>query len=128
MRDGHPCVYPPTLRILVINPSIIRAADFNCRLPVNTSPVKIFVLTFIGVFIPTVLLTVLGALLMTVPEYVLAYESGDATGVLSKGAVCCSRQANNRIDALSQVFEHWGHGGDFILVFLALSATMNIST
>ena len=44
-------------------------------------------LTAIGVFIPLVFITILGATLMTVPAYVLAYENGDAAGVLSKGAI-----------------------------------------
>ncbi|KAF8513340.1 permease for cytosine/purines, uracil, thiamine, allantoin-domain-containing protein [Hysterangium stoloniferum] len=83
------------------------AADFNCRLPVNTSKIKIFVLTFFGVLIPIMFIVILGAVLMTVPAYSDAYRAGDAAGVLKK------------------VFEPWGHGGDFLLVLLALSVVGN---
>jgi purine-cytosine permease-like protein len=88
VRDGPLCavffsspfVYP---FIELLN---LSAADFNCRLPVNTSPAKIFVLTFVGVLLPVIFMVVLGALLMTVPTYAAAYETGDAAGVLMKGA------------------------------------------
>ena len=86
--DGHPCMrYYPDLCISMTDLFIIRAADYNCRLPANTSPTKIFMLTAIGVFIPLAFVYILGAILMTVPAYVLAYENGDAAGVLSKGAI-----------------------------------------
>jgi len=83
------------------------AADFNCRLPANTSKVKIFWLTFFGVLLPVFFVGILGAALVTVPKYAAAYESGDAAGVLQK------------------VFEPWGGGGDFILVLMALSVVGN---
>ena len=99
MPVGRPCVYYPDFLILISNPPIASAADYNCRLPVNTSPVKIFTLTVIGVFIPSVFVNVLGALLMTVPAYVLAYKNGDAAGVMAKGAACLSWQPEKHIDA-----------------------------
>ncbi|KAF8507734.1 hypothetical protein JB92DRAFT_2958129 [Gautieria morchelliformis] len=83
------------------------AADFNCRLPANTRPAKIFVITFLGVLLPVVFILLLGALLMTVPAYAEAYGNGDAAGVLRK------------------VFEPWGRGGDFILALLSLSVIAN---
>ncbi|KAF8507739.1 permease for cytosine/purines, uracil, thiamine, allantoin-domain-containing protein [Gautieria morchelliformis] len=83
------------------------AADFNCRLPVNTRPTKIFMLTFLGILLPIVFIMALGAVLMTVPAYAEAYINGEAAGVLSK------------------VFEPWGRGGDFVLVLLSLSVIAN---
>jgi purine-cytosine permease-like protein len=46
---------------------------------------KIFVLTFFGVFIPVMFIGALGAVLMTVPAYADAYRAGDVAGVLKKG-------------------------------------------
>ncbi|KAF8513337.1 permease for cytosine/purines, uracil, thiamine, allantoin-domain-containing protein [Hysterangium stoloniferum] len=93
---------------VVFLPSVaIAAADYNCRLPVNTSKLKIFVLTFLGVFIPSVFIVILGSILMTVPTYSDAYRAEEAAGVFKK------------------VFEPWGHGGNFLLVLLALSAVAN---
>ena len=68
----------------------IRAADFNCRLPANTSPTKIVILTLIGLMLPVVYIASLGSLLMTVPAYAEAYVTGDAAEVLHKGGVYCS--------------------------------------
>ena len=53
----------------------------------KTPPVKIFVLSFLGVFLPVTFMVVLGALLMTVPAYVEAYKNGDAAGVFIKGVI-----------------------------------------
>ena len=86
--DGPPCVFPPPLHLLIIDLLFNSAADFNCRLPANTPPAKIFILTFLGLFLPIVFIVVLGAVLMTVPAYVEAYTQGDAAAVLSKGTVC----------------------------------------
>jgi len=83
------------------------AADFNCRLPANTSKVKIFLLTFFGVLTPIMFVGILGAALMTVPDYSDAFTTGDAAGVLK------------------EVFRPWGGGGDFILVLMALSVVGN---
>ena len=63
----------------------IRAADFNVRLPANTSPTKIFFLTMIGLMLPFIYIAGFGSLLMTVPAYSEAYVNGDAAGVLHKG-------------------------------------------
>jgi hypothetical protein len=81
----------PTGRCLIIDLLAFRAADFNCRLPVNTRPAKVFMLTFLGVFLPVTFIVTLGAVLMTVPTYVEAYVNGDAAGVLGKGEVCYLR-------------------------------------
>ncbi|KIJ33890.1 hypothetical protein M422DRAFT_264021 [Sphaerobolus stellatus SS14] len=83
------------------------AADFNCRLTSNTPKKKIFWLTFFGVLLPIFFVGILGAALVTVPQYSEAFEEGDAAGVLKKG------------------FEPWGGGGDFILVLMALSVVGN---
>lgn len=83
------------------------AADFNCRLPVNTPPAKVFILTFFGLFTPIMFIVLLGAALMTVPDFLTVYTSDDAAGVLKA------------------VFEPWGKGGDFLLVILALSVIAN---
>jgi purine-cytosine permease-like protein len=63
-----------------------RAADFNCRLPVNSSSTKVFVLTFIGLFLPCASAILLGSLLMTVPAYANIYTNGDAANVFHEGA------------------------------------------
>lgn len=65
---------------------LFSAADYNCRLPVNTSLAKIFILTFLGVLLPVIFMVTLGALLMTVPAYLAAHKTGDAAGVLMTGA------------------------------------------
>lgn len=83
-------------------------------------------LTFLGVFLPVTFIVILGALLMTVPAYAQAYESGDAAGVLSKGAFCYLLTGCIG-NIVTQVFEPWGRGGDFILVLLALSVIANNS-
>ena len=65
----------------------IRAADFNVRLPANTSPAKIFLLTLVGLMLPVIYIAGLGSLLMTVPAYAEAYVNGDAAGVLHKSKI-----------------------------------------
>ncbi|KAJ7816968.1 cytosine-purine permease [Mycena olivaceomarginata] len=81
------------------------AADYNCRLPANTPSIKIFTLTFFGLFIPISFVEILGALLMTItkPEYMDAFENG-GTGAL-----------------LGQILSPWKGGGKFILFLLAFS-------
>ncbi|KAJ7816974.1 permease for cytosine/purines, uracil, thiamine, allantoin-domain-containing protein [Mycena olivaceomarginata] len=85
------------------------AADYNCRLPVNTPSIKIFTLTFFGLFIPISFVEILGALLMTItkPEYTDAFENG-GTGAL-----------------LGQILSPWKGGGKFILFLLAFSVIAN---
>ena len=81
------------------------AADYNCRLPANTPPIKVFLLTFFGLFIPIVFVECLGASLMTItnPAYVDAFTNGGTGGLLS------------------QVLSPWKGGGKFILFLLAFS-------
>ncbi|KAG1804383.1 permease for cytosine/purines, uracil, thiamine, allantoin-domain-containing protein [Suillus variegatus] len=77
------------------------AADYNCRLPADTPPMRVFLLTFFGLS--------LGAALMTItdPAYILAYADGSTGGLIA------------------QVLSPWGHFGQFILVLLALSVIAN---
>ncbi|KAJ6471194.1 cytosine-purine permease [Mycena vulgaris] len=85
------------------------AADYNCRLPVDTPPVKIFILTFFGLFIPITFVEIVGALLMTITDeaYTDAFTSGGTGGLLS------------------QVLSPWKGGGKFILFLLAFSVIAN---
>ncbi|KAJ7486077.1 cytosine-purine permease [Mycena galericulata] len=85
------------------------AADYNCRLPVNTPPAKVFLLTFFGLFIPITFVEIVGALLMTItnPAYTDAFTNG-GTGAL-----------------LGQVLSPWKGGGKFILFLLAFSVVAN---
>lgn len=66
---------------------------------------KVFLLTFFGLFIPICFVEILGAALMTItnPDYVAAFGDGNTGGLLSK------------------VLSPWNGGGKFILVLLALS-------
>ncbi|KAI0685083.1 cytosine-purine permease [Cytidiella melzeri] len=85
------------------------AADYNCRLPADTSSTKVFVLTFFGLFIPITFVEILGAALMTITDsaYTDAFEAGGTGGLLS------------------QVLSPWKGGGKFILVLLAFSVVAN---
>lgn len=86
------------------------AADFNMRLPADTSPMYVFILTFFGIYIPVVFVSILGACLVTIqnPIYVDAYNNGGGMGSL-----------------LAQTLSPWGGGGKFIMVILALSVIAN---
>ncbi|KAF8435811.1 permease for cytosine/purines, uracil, thiamine, allantoin-domain-containing protein [Boletus edulis BED1] len=86
------------------------AADYNVRLPVDTNPWRVFVLTFCGLFLPIVFTVTLGATLMTIgdPVYADALGSDGNTGAL-----------------VAQVLSLWGGGGKFLLVLLALSVVSN---
>jgi purine-cytosine permease-like protein len=81
------------------------AADFNCRLPADTPPMRVFLLTFFGLFIPICFVGILGAALMTItdPVYVAAFRDGSTGGLVA------------------QLLSPLGHFGQFILVLLALS-------
>lgn len=81
------------------------AADYNCRLPADTPPIKVFLLTFFGLFIPITFVEILGASLMTIinEDYVKAFTNGGTGGLLS------------------QVLSPWKGGGKFILFLLAFS-------
>ncbi|KAF8306326.1 purine-cytosine permease [Clavulina sp. PMI_390] len=83
------------------------AADYNVRLPANTSSVKVFFLVFFGIWIPVTLIEILGAALMTTPGAADLYESG------SIGAI------------LASILEPWHGFGKFILVILSLSVIAN---
>lgn len=83
------------------------AADYNVRLPADTNPWRVFILTFAGLFLPIVFTVTLGAALTTItdPAYVAALGSDGNTGAL-----------------IAQVLSPWGGGGKFLLVLLAMSA------
>ncbi|KAJ6463995.1 permease for cytosine/purines, uracil, thiamine, allantoin-domain-containing protein [Mycena sanguinolenta] len=85
------------------------AADYNCRLPADTPPVKIFTLTFFGLFIPITFCEIVGALLMTITNeaYTDAFANGGTGGLLG------------------QVLSPWKGGGKFILFLLAFSVIAN---
>ncbi|KAF8191258.1 permease for cytosine/purines, uracil, thiamine, allantoin-domain-containing protein [Pholiota molesta] len=85
------------------------AADYNCRMPANTSPWKIFGMTFIGLYVPICLIEILGAALASIddPAYINAYTDGGTGGLVA------------------QVLQPWHGGGKFLLVILALSNLMN---
>ncbi|PBK84182.1 cytosine-purine permease [Armillaria gallica] len=85
------------------------SADYNCRLPVNTSATKVFLLTFFGIYVPTSFTEILGAALMTItkPGYPESFESGSLGGLLG------------------QVLMPWKGFGRFLLVILALSVITN---
>ncbi|KAI5481367.1 permease for cytosine/purines uracil thiamine allantoin [Pseudohyphozyma bogoriensis] len=85
------------------------AADFNVKLPANTSSWRVFWLTWIGLFWPICFVEILGAALMTITNeaYTSAFETG-GTGAL-----------------LAQTLSPWGGFGKFILVVLSLSVISN---
>jgi purine-cytosine permease-like protein len=72
---------------------------------VNTPAIKVFLLTFFGLFIPITFVEILGAALMTITnqDYVDAFTNGGTGGLLS------------------QVLSPWKGGGKFILFLLAFS-------
>ena len=82
------------------------AADYTVRLPVDTSPWRVFILTFFGLYLPIAFTLTLGAALVTItgPAYVTAFGSGGDTGAL-----------------VARVLSPWGGGGKFLLVLLAFS-------
>ncbi|KAI0734371.1 permease for cytosine/purines, uracil, thiamine, allantoin-domain-containing protein [Fomitopsis betulina] len=85
------------------------AADYNCRLPVDASSMKVFLLTFFGLWIPICFVEILGATLMTIsdPAFADVIAAGDTGGLLA------------------QVLSPWKGGGKFILVVLAFSIVGN---
>ena len=82
------------------------AADYTVRLPADTNPWGVFILTFFGTFLPIAFTQTLGATLMTItnPTYVAAFGSGGNTGAL-----------------VAQVLSPWGAGGKILLVLLSFS-------
>lgn len=85
------------------------AADFNCRLPANTSRALVFALTWFGLVLPLVFVETLGAPLMTVPAYAAAFEAGDAGGVLARA------------------FQPWAAGGKVVMGIMAFSIVANVA-
>jgi NCS1 nucleoside transporter family len=85
------------------------AADYNCRLPADTPPTKIFIMTFIGIYLPICLIEILGAALMSItkPEFTDAFASGGMGGLIA------------------QTLSPWKGGGKFLLLILALSVLNN---
>jgi NCS1 nucleoside transporter family len=88
------------------------AADYNVNQPEDTRPSRVFWLTFLGVFIPCVLLETLGMAFTTgianVPAWKTAFGSTGNVGGL-----------------LSAVVSPLGGFGTFLLVLLALSIIAN---
>ena len=88
------------------------AADYNVNQPEDTPPSRVFWLTFLGVFVPCVLLEILGMAFTTgianVPAWKAAFGStGDVGGLLSA------------------VVSPLGGFGKFLLLLLALSIVAN---
>ena len=84
------------------------AADYNVRMPVDTPRWKIFSATYIGIFVPTVLVQSLGA----------AMYSGVVTNVAWKDAYTSSSIGG----LLKMALEPAGGFGKFLMVLAALSA------
>lgn len=83
------------------------AADYNVNQPEETPAPRVFWLTFLGVFVPCVLLETLGVALTTVGAWADKFAGGDVGDLLSSAVAPL-------------------HGfGTFILVLLALSVIAN---
>ncbi|HEY6539452.1 MAG TPA: cytosine permease [Ktedonobacteraceae bacterium] len=88
------------------------AADYNVNQPENTRPSRVFWLTFLGVFVPCVLLETLGMVFTTGIGNVAAWKAGfGSTGDVG--------------GLLSAVVSPLGGFGKFLLVLLALSIVAN---
>ena len=85
------------------------AADYNVNQPENTSPSRVFWLTFLGVFIPCVLLETLGLLFTTVT----AASSSKTIQGLGGG------------DLLAYILKPMGSFSSILLFLLALSVVAN---
>ncbi|KAF1982711.1 hypothetical protein K402DRAFT_414769 [Aulographum hederae CBS 113979] len=88
------------------------AADYNVKMPVNTPKSRIFIATYAGIIVPTVLVQTLGAALYSGtkvnPEWRTAYlEEGGAGGLLK------------------MALEPAGGFGSFLMVLAALSSIPN---
>jgi NCS1 nucleoside transporter family len=88
------------------------AADYNVNQPEDTRPSRVFWLTFLGVFIPCVLLETLGMAFTTGIANVPAWKAGFGTTGDVGGL-------------LSAVVDPLGGFGKFLLVLLALSIVAN---
>ena len=84
------------------------AADYNVRMPVKTPRWKIFVATYIGIFVPTVLVQILGA----------ALYSGAQANIAWKAAY----KAAGFAGPLKMALEPAGGFGKFLMVIAALSS------
>jgi purine-cytosine permease-like protein len=84
------------------------AADYNVNQPENTSASRIFWLTFLGCFIPFVLLETLGVALTTNTTWSNAFTTGSVGGLLS-----------NAVSPLGSV------GGTIFLILISLSVIAN---
>jgi len=78
-------------------------------MPASTSSKKIFLMTFIGLYLPICLVEILGAALTSIsdPAYIDALANGSTGGLVA------------------QVLTPWKGGGKFLLVILALSVLTN---
>ncbi len=63
------------------------AADYNVNQPEDTPPSRVFLLTFLGVFIPCVLLETLGLALVMVPAWQTVFLNTGSVGALLATAV-----------------------------------------
>ncbi len=63
------------------------AADYNVNQPEDTPAARIFLLTFLGCFIPCVLLEILGVLLISAAPWAKAYSANGNVGDLLHAAV-----------------------------------------
>jgi NCS1 nucleoside transporter family len=88
------------------------AADYNVNQPENTRPSRVFWLTFLGVFVPCVLLETLGMAFTTGIANVPAWKAGFGTTGDVGGL-------------LAAVVSPLGGFGKFLLVLLALSIVAN---
>src|SRR5436309_2345036 len=87
------------------------AADYNVNQPENTPASRVFWLTFLGVFIPCVLLETLGLVLISSLAPVAAWKTAFLSG--SVGGL------------LTAIVSPLGGFGTFILILLALSVVAN---
>ena len=80
-------------------------ADYNCKMPADIPAKKIFLMTFVGLYIPICFVEILGAALTSIsdPAYVDALANGGTGGLVA------------------QVLSPWKGGGKFILLLIALS-------
>lgn len=83
------------------------AADYTVNQPESVSSSRVFWLTFLGVFVPCVLLETFGLALTSVPAWAGAFANGDVGNLLSA--------------AVSPL----GSIGTFVLILLALSVIAN---
>ncbi|KAG1725083.1 uncharacterized protein EDB91DRAFT_1350880 [Suillus paluster] len=61
-------------------------ADYNCRLPADTPPMRVFLLTFFSLFIPICFVEILGAALMIITDsaYIAAFADSSTGGLIAQ--------------------------------------------